>query len=113
MECKGWLPEEIAQDEEFLHEELKILRDYVQQKRNEDISVQLYIYENRVRYSGNDTSVLADFSKIIPEGIFQGVPISWETIRTYPYLPGIPEVAGIRDKVKEKCYVIFTAAESD
>ncbi len=97
MECKGWLPEDITQAAEFLCEELKILRDYVQQKRNEDISVQLYIYENRVLYSGNDTSVLGEFSKIIPEGIFQGVPISWEAIRAYPYAQG---------KKEERCYTI-------
>ncbi|MGE0083358.1 MAG: hypothetical protein AB7S75_02955 [Desulfococcaceae bacterium] len=106
MECMEWLPEEIIKEEDFLCESLKILQAYVLQKRNEDISVQLYIYENRVLYSGNDTDVFTEFSKIIPEGIFQGDPISWEAIRTYPYAPGIPELPGIHDKVEEKCYVI-------
>lgn len=87
MECNDWLPEEVTQDEEFLHEDLDVLRDYVLEKREEDISAELYIFENRVMFSVNITALSEEFGQIMSEGHFQP-PISWEAIRTLPDGPG-------------------------
>jgi len=49
-----WFPKKLTQMEEFLPEELKPLRNYVKYYRNDDISFELHVFEERVLFSEGD-----------------------------------------------------------
>jgi hypothetical protein len=91
MDCESWLPAEITREDEFLTQELEKLRDYVLKRRGEDISEELYIYENRVLYALSIPAVYPEYRQIISEESDEADffyseanhPIGWETIRTY------------------------------
>jgi len=58
MSCFSWLNLELEEDIFFI-EELKEIRDRILEKREEDITAQLYIYQGRIfTYSENTISIL-------------------------------------------------------
>ncbi|QTA83821.1 Uncharacterized protein dnl_62380 [Desulfonema limicola] len=89
----NWLPEEVTHMEEFLSNELEHLRNHVLNTRKEDISPQLYVYENRVVFSQNGLKTYLELGKIIQRGNYREIDlygenndiIAWESIRSYPY----------------------------
>ena len=92
--------------EDFLCHELMELRNFVWNKRHEDISEYLYVYENRVWYSSNVHNIIEEFEDICSTGNYvesdlygnqKNSLISWETIRTFPYET---------DEYGERCYEI-------
>ena len=63
-----WFPKKLTQMEEFLPEALKPLRNYVKHYRNDDISFELHMFEERVLFSEGDKNfpgALLDHTKII------------------------------------------------
>ncbi|KPA19415.1 hypothetical protein MHK_000365, partial [Candidatus Magnetomorum sp. HK-1] len=64
------VPKKILNDDEFLPDHLKTIRNYVYKNHKRDISFPLYVYENRVEF----------YENFVPE---IDKPISWETIRTF------------------------------
>ncbi|KPA12685.1 hypothetical protein MHK_007108 [Candidatus Magnetomorum sp. HK-1] len=102
----SWIPFYIKKSEDFLCHELMKLRDYVWNKRHEDISEYLYVYENRVWYSSNVFPIMEEFEEICSTGTYiesnlygnqKNNLLPWETIRTFPYYS---------DEYGERCYEI-------
>ncbi|KPA09888.1 hypothetical protein MHK_009908 [Candidatus Magnetomorum sp. HK-1] len=80
MNCYNWIPDYITNEEQFLDSKLEPLRNYVLAYRNEDISIPLFAYENRVLFSAN----LKDLSEIL-EDTKQAGFLGWECIRHFEY----------------------------
>lgn len=79
LETDGWMPDE--GDEELV--QLWTLRRYVRTTRGEDIGAALFVYLNRVIYSGIDESTRLLLGEITGSGCYHR-PIGWETIRKFP-----------------------------
>jgi len=70
-----WFPKKLTQMEEFLPEDLKPLRNYVKYYRNDDISIELHVFEERVLFSEGDKklswSIIGSYEDHISQKIYK------------------------------------------